>query len=66
MVIDKNGKPIVLKFDLVERSSPMIIGLDILQYANIDNTQGNLSFKRPTDISERSFSTFIAMDVNSN
>lgn len=61
-VMDYNNKPIVLIFDSIEGSLPVIVGLDILQYAKIDNTQHKLSCRCSTDTSERTFSTYIAKD----
>lgn len=62
----KKKKPTVLKFDLLETSAPMIVGLDVLKYATIDNMQRKLSFKAPTDKSERLFYTYTAIDVGGN
>lgn len=65
-VLDSSGKPTVLNFDLIERSAPLIVGLDVREYAQIDNNRHELSFQRPTDKSERCFNTYIATDVGDN
>lgn len=59
MVEDTCGKPTMLTFDLVEGESPLIVGLDIKRYADTLNRHEPplIIFKRPTDTSERSFST---------
>lgn len=59
---DYNTKPTVLKFYLVEGSSLITVGLDILQYANTDNTQHKLLSRSHTDQPKRMFSTYIAKD----
>lgn len=53
-------KPNVLKFDLIEGSSPITIGLDVLQYASMHKIQHRLSSKRSSDKPERIFLTYIA------
>lgn len=65
-MVDSAKKPTVFKFDLSEGSSPPIIGLDLLQHAQINNNEHWLSFKRLSDKSERQFSTYIAKDASSN
>lgn len=46
--MDAEGKPPVMKFDLIEGNTPLFVGLDILQYARIDNFANKLSlFQAP-------------------
>lgn len=56
-MIESYGKLTVLRFGFIKGSSPLIIGLDVLQYPKIENNEHRLSFKRPTDKSKRVFYT---------
>lgn len=62
--MDRYGHPIALSFDLVRDESPLIIGLDVTQYANIINSKTPLyiSIKRPTDTRTLALFTYIATE----
>lgn len=55
MVEDVYEKPTVLKFELVEGKSPLIIGLDVKRYEETLNRveSTRIVFRRPSDTSER-------------
>lgn len=61
MVEDGYGKPNVMKFDLVEGKSPLIIGLDVKRYADTLNRgePPRIVFRRPFDTSDRKLHTYI-------
>lgn len=56
----------VSKLDLIEGSSLSSTSVDLLQHPQINNNEHWLSFKRPTDKSERQFSTYIVKDAVNN
>ena len=62
--MDRYGHPIALSFDLVRGESPLIIGLDVTQYANIINseTPRYISIKRPTDSRTLALFTYITTE----
>lgn len=67
-VHDSKCTPCTISFDLVEGTSPLIIGLDLKQYANTCNLQcpPYISFKRPTDTKTFFFPTYITTDQQGN
>ena len=62
--MDRNNKPTSFLFDLVEGSSPLIIGLDVLKYSNILNLLPDpcVIIRRQIDSFPRVFDTYIAPD----
>lgn len=63
-----NRKHTMLKFDLVEGESPLIIIFDVKLYAdthNMEETQ-RILFRIPTDTIERTFFTYIYKDPEGN
>lgn len=60
------GLPTTIPFDLVEGSSPVIIGLDIEKYGNTNKMHARkcFEFKRPQDKHIRKFFTYISKDAN--
>lgn len=65
--MDANEKPTVIKFDLIQESVVLLVSLDILQYAKVDNHSHNLSFKQPIESLEGSFPfIYIAYDKSNN
>lgn len=48
-VIESHEKLTVLKLVLIQGISALMIGSDGLQYADVDNNEHHLSFKRPTE-----------------
>lgn len=59
-VTDRHNKLTTIKFDIIGDSSPLIVDLNLLQFANIDNTKKELSFWLLTNNSERTLATYIA------
>lgn len=62
--MDIHGHPLALTFDLVRGNSPLIIGLDVTQFANIINTKNprHMEFQRPTDTRTLSLFTYVDYD----
>lgn len=56
-VVDSKKKAPVFDFDLIEGGWSLIVGLDPLQHAQINNSDYWLPFKRPTDKFNWQFST---------
>lgn len=58
-LFDINGLPTTIAFDLVNGSSPLIIGLDVKRFGNTINIgrEKVLQFKRPQDNRIRTFVT---------
>lgn len=50
-VMDTNGYPTTLIFDMVKGRSPLIVGKDIKQYSDTCNmkTQRTITYRRPND-----------------
>lgn len=65
-ITDRHNKPNTIKFDLLKPSYLLITVLNLLQFEKIDNKKQELSFRRPTDKSERPFATYIAPDQQNN
>jgi len=67
-VDDVYHKPTTLVFDMVEGTSPLIIGLDVKRFSNTNNIRdpSTINFERPTDSSRRTFLTYITKDANDN
>lgn len=65
-MFDVQGKPTTIPFDLVNGSSPLIIGIDIEKYGNTHNRgeKKYIAFRRPQDKSKIIFFTYIAKDGN--
>lgn len=60
-VLDAEGKPLSLTFDLVSGDSPLIVGLDVTQYTNTMNLSRPryVTFHRPEDKSPRRMLTYV-------
>ena len=60
--LDLHSKPTSFTFDLVQGSDPLLIGLDVSEFANTMNfaREPFLEMKRPLDTSLRVFNTYIA------
>lgn len=65
---DSESKPVTIRFDLTEGVSPLILGIDFLQFADTCNTRSPrvIRFKRPGDDSIRTMFTYIAADHDGN
>lgn len=63
-VHDVTEKPTALTFDLVQGSSPLIVGMDVRAYCNTYNlgSQRYILMKRPTDTEKRTLFTYIVPD----
>lgn len=68
VINDIHGRPTSLQFDIVEGTSPMILGLDVRKYCNTMNRTNppTVCMKRPMDVQERVFFTYIAADDDTN
>lgn len=64
-VMDVNQHPVTLSFDLVNGSSPLIIGLDVKQHADTCNRKypRTITFQRPGDIHVYTMHTYIEKDT---
>lgn len=62
--MDIYGHPIALNFDLVRGDSPLIVGLDVTQFANIINTEKPryMELRRPTDSRTLSLFTYVGCE----
>lgn len=62
--MDIYGHPIALNFDLVRGDSPLIVGLDVTQFANIINTEEprHMELQRPTDTRTLSLFTYVSCE----
>lgn len=67
-VMDAHNWPVTFTFDLVDGRSPLIIGLDLKQYADTYNRDMPriILFRRPGDVREYKMYTYIATDLNDN
>lgn len=65
-VFDTQGLPTTIPFYLVEGNSPVVIGMDIERYANINSMDEckQIEFKRPHDNSKLKFLTYVETDAN--
>lgn len=65
---DSESKPVVIKFDLTEGDSSLILGINFLQFADTCNLQDPriIRFKRPRDDTMRTMATYIAPDHTGN
>lgn len=63
-IMEKIEKTITLEFDLVDRISPLIIGLDEIQYADTCKRANprNFSIQRPEDTFLYIHNTYMAKD----
>lgn len=64
-IMDINGKPTELPFDVVEGRSPLILGLDVEKFSNSHNIgcPKSITIMRPTiDKEPRKFFTYIGQD----
>lgn len=62
MAMDANEKPTSLQFNMVERTSPLLIELDIKRYSDTVNTKepSVLVIKLPTDVEFWMFYRYIS------
>lgn len=60
-----HGLPTSFAFDLVQGSSPLLLGLDIKEFSNTCNLSNPryIKFKRPTDTKPRRLFTYITTDT---
>ena len=60
-VMDRYSNPFALTFDLVQGESPLIIGLDVTEYADILNRElpSCITIQRPTDIQTLSMYAYV-------
>ena len=60
-VQDVEGKPTAFTFELVEGTSPLILGMDVRKYSNTFNLsdQKYIEMRRPTDSAPRTLFTYI-------
>lgn len=67
-VADRTQKHTYITFDVMEGSSPSVIGLDKAQYSNMKNLCHNphIMISRPSDNSLRSFVTYITSDYHND
>lgn len=67
-IFDVNGLPTTMPFDLIQGSSPLIVGMDIVKYANAKNIESKafIEFKRPTGNQARKLFTYIQPDGNND
>ena len=63
-IMDQKSNPVALTFDLVRGESPLLIGLDVMQHADIINTKipRHIRFQRPFDTRSFSLLTYIEYD----
>lgn len=63
-IMDIHSHPVSLSFDLVRGESPLIIGLDVMQYANVLNTKRprHINIQRPGDVRSLSLHTYITQE----
>lgn len=66
--MDVNNKPTYLTFHIVEGQSPLLIGLDIKEFADTLNIgdQKRIIINRPSDNSPRCFNTYITQEASRN
>lgn len=67
-IMDTNGPPTTLIFDLVRGESPLIIGMDVKQYSDTYNRtpQKSITYRRPGDVRPYTFHTYIQRDGGGN
>ena len=65
---DTNNQATAIPFDLMHGKAPLLVGLELKQYANTVNRskQPHMTFKRPSDTSSRQFSTYVSKDRSGN
>lgn len=63
---DTYGKETKIPFDLIDGSSPLLLGLDVMQHAVSKNNIGRVTFQRPQNFGQKTFRTCIAHGEDRN